>query len=334
MRCSVNLLSALALMLGGPSWAACPTPDLLARLALMSKLPEPAVAAQLADDALLGPYARAHYPGAVHQPSRVGSSHQRQVDEQWLSLVSPFIGEAAKAARQAAKFDGALLRLGSRQWQPADLDGLNLQQRLALQQGDQALLEALLWQQATLALAPTWLANQGWDKDKVACARALVENRLDRVWLMQHLGLSDDPHQESPVLRQLAKEVTPDQIALYYRRHQDDFRQLAAVDARFFEGETQDSLVSLSPEPQRLARQDAQGDVLRTLAFVTPAKGRSAVIRLPSGRFGQVEVLARHYQLLAADSESVAFTARQAIAREKAKANWQALLQQLRREAK
>lgn len=333
MQCSVNLLGALALVFSGPLWAACPTADLLARLALMSKLPQQVVAAQLADDALLGPYARGHFADTVHQPSRVGSSHQRQLDEQWLGLITPDIEKRASRARQAARFDDDGLHLEGQSWGPASLSGLNLQQRLALKDGDNATLEHLLWQQALVTLAPNWLKDAGWPEEKIACSKALVENRLDRVWLMQRLGVSTDPHHPSPALDALAKAVSSDDIAAYYQAHQEDFRQLAAVDARLFEADSAAGINRLQPEITHLTRQQAQGQVLKTLAFVTPELGRSAVIRLPSGRYGQVEVLKRHYQQLAPDSESVAFVARQAIAKEQAKANWQALLVKLRQEA-
>ncbi|WKE66819.1 hypothetical protein PVT67_06175 [Gallaecimonas kandeliae] len=331
MRCNVKLAGALALVLfGGPLRAACPDDALLGRLADMSRLPAKKVATQLADDALLGPYARAHYGEALRAQSRVGSSYQRQLDEQWLALIAPYIQDQAKAAQQRARFTGTILELDGKQWSATDLQGLNLQERLLLQDGNQAGLAGLLWQEAKLALAPGWL---GWPADRLTCSRTLVENRLDRVWLMERLGLAGDPHHENAELKRLAASVTAGEIADYYQAHQADFRELAWVKVRLFEAPDQETLAKLPPSaPVLLERPQAQGDVLKTLAFVTPEQGRSPAIRLPSGRYGQVEVLERHYELPAADSETVAYVARQALAKEKAKANWQALLAQLRKE--
>ncbi|WP_341501250.1 hypothetical protein [Gallaecimonas sp. GXIMD4217] len=324
----------LPLLLSLPLWAKdCPDAVLLARLQALSEVTPAELREQLREDRLLARHARSRYGAELKAPSRVGYGRQARIALAWQQLVAPIADAPLKARLARAKFDGSTLGLDDHTWTGEQLAPyLNYQGRLALAERDQAFLQRSLSNLAALELTPEVLVEAGWPSTRIQCSRALVANRLDRQWLQQHLGLGADPHHDSDHLRRLAAAVTREEIAHYYQAHRADFRQLDEVDVHLYLGDNRDDLKPQSNAPVTLKRAEAQGDVLKTLAFVTPADGKSAVIRLPDGRFGQAELLARRFKTLAADSESVAYVARQAIARQKAKAQFQALLARLKRE--
>ncbi|WP_157933786.1 hypothetical protein [Alloalcanivorax mobilis] len=61
--------------------------------------------------------------------------------------------------------------------------------------------------------------------------RQLVADAEDQRALVYALGLSDDPHDDNPLLRQQAAAIRPAAIRDFYRRHRRDFERVEAVRA-------------------------------------------------------------------------------------------------------
>ncbi|MBM7335429.1 peptidyl-prolyl cis-trans isomerase [Alloalcanivorax marinus] len=178
------------------------------------------------------------------------------------------------------------------------------------------------------------------DADR-AWIRQLVLDRQDQRALLLALGLSDDPHDDNPLLAEVAAGIPAREIARYYQYHRDQFVRVEKVRAarlwlptpalaedarrRLAEGATLETLVAAYGErdgvryqaPAWLARGRDQDAWLTGFAFAQTPGLTAPPIRAPgeSDRWVVVRVDERVEGYQAADSESVRYQASRALAR-------------------
>lgn len=216
-------------------------------------------------------------------------------------------------------------------------------------------------QQAQLDLAV--LYAQHWSRQRFGEAamadlrRVLAEQ--DEVQAMQQLyGIGSDIDAASPVLKQLATQVTEPEVAAYYRRHKEEFLRIEKVKARHIRLTDEKVALSVyqalaggadfSAQARRYSsapdgatggelgwiKHSGKPDWLAQLAFAQAEGEYTRPIRTPVGPREQgaweivlVDQRVQGYQ--EAGSESVRYVAGNAVARQKALAQLAALRQRL-----
>lgn len=237
----------------------------------------------------------------------------------------------------------------------------NVQGRVALFQRQADFLA----QQARQDLAGRFVLD--WSSRRFGAAavadlrRALAE-RSEVLALQQWHGIGDDIDSISPLLRQLAAQVSAAQVAAYYQQHRAEFARVERVKARHIRladeqtaGQVYAALnqgVAFAALARRYSRaadaasggelgwivHEGKPDWLQQLVLAQPEGAPSRPFRLPVGpqedaawEIVQVQQKVLGYQ--AADSDAVRYAASNAIARSSALAQWQALRQQVLRAA-
>lgn len=176
-------------------------------------------------------------------------------------------------------------------------------------------------------------------------------------------GVSNDVHEHNPHLSELAAAATPEEVRAYYDSHRDQFRRIEKVHARHIRSVDESATDAVYARIQKgedfasLARSEsiaddkAQGGDLGwivhdekssswidSLAFVQKAGVASKPFRSPGkpGENPAWEILLTDERVegfQAPDSSSVRYVAAQAIAREKALAEYRDTLQRIWNEA-
>ena len=237
----------------------------------------------------------------------------------------------------------------------------NVQGRVALfnRQAD------FLQQQARLDLAGRFVldwSNRRFGAAAVADLRRALAERSEVLALQQLHGIGDDIDTVSPLLKQLAGQVSTAQVAAYYQQHREEFVRIERVKARHIRladeqtAEKVYAALNQGGDFAALARRystasdaanggdlgwiihEGKPDWLRQLALVQPEGPASRPFRLPVGpqdaaswEIVQVQQKVSGYQ--APDSETVRYAASNAVARATALAQWNALRQQVLRAA-
>lgn len=171
--------------------------------------------------------------------------------------------------------------------------------------------------------------------------RQLVLDRQDQRALLLALGLSDDPHDDNPLLAEVAAAIPAREILRYYQYHRDQFVRVEKVRAarlwlptpalaedarrRLADGATLETLRAAYGEqdgvryqaPAWLARGGGEDAWLTGFAFTRTPGLTAPPIRAPGGqdRWVVVRVDERVEGYQAADSESVRYQASRALAR-------------------
>lgn len=240
----------------------------------------------------------------------------------------------------------------------------NIQGKTRIAGGDTAYRD----QQAMQLLAGRYILfwarhDGGLGEDDLVLLRRSIEDRDRRGALLQVLGVEADMHYASPNLKRLAATVTPTEVRDYYERNPSEFKEIEKARARHIhcadEATCQRAYAKLDHGAAfaDIAREfsdapDAkQGGLLDTL---TPDKGREPwlyelAFALPPGKPSRpvreppmpgrqagwqiVMVESRQEKLQPETSEAVRYIASQAIARQKALAEFKALREQLYHDA-
>jgi parvulin-like peptidyl-prolyl isomerase len=223
-----------------------------------------------------------------------------------------------------------------------------------------------LQQQARLDLAGRFV--QDWSTRRfgaaaVADLRRALADRNEVQALQQLHGIGDDIDSASPLLKQLAGQVSSAEIAAYYDKHRSEFARIERVHARHIrlaEEQTAQqvyAMLSKGADFGALARRystasdaasggdlgwirhEGKPDWVAQLAMAQPEGPPSRPFRTPAGpqdpaswEIIQVQQKVQGYQ--APDSDSVRYAASNAVARSTALAQWNALRQQVLRAAK
>lgn len=222
--------------------------------------------------------------------------------------------------------------------------------------------------QARLLLKQRWILRWGASPEALGAADFAVfaramEDRLVHTGWMAHLGVAVDIHDDPQHIKDLQAKVTPEEVRAHYEAHRDDFQRIEKVRARHIRVKDEAQAQALferlhkGESAEALARQyslaaDAAsgGDLgwiqhddksrgwLSSLAFLQKPGQPGRPVRLPGGPGEEpgwdimvVEERVMGYQPL--DSETVRYLASQAIARQKALAEYRGSLERLRREA-
>jgi len=238
----------------------------------------------------------------------------------------------------------------------------NVQGRVALFNRQPGFLQ----QQARLDLAGRFVLDWSAARFGVAAVADLRRALADRseVQALQQLhGIGDDIDSASPLLKQLAGQVSSTQIAAYYARHREEFARIERVRARHIrladEQAAQQVYAALSKGAEFAAlarrystasdaaaggdlgwiRHEGKPDWVAQLALAQPEGPASRPFRTPAGpqdpaswEIIQVQQKVQGYQ--APDSDSVRYTASNAVARTTALAQWSALRQQVLHDAR
>lgn len=206
-------------------------------------------------------------------------------------------------------------------------------------------------------------SGEGLGEADFAVFRRAMEDRLVHTGWMAHLGIAADIHDDPQHLKDLQAAVTAGEISAYYEAHRDDFRRIEKVRARHLrvkeeatakaiaerlaKGEAFDALVrefSIAADADKggelgwIVHGSREHGWLDSLAFLQKPGLPSRPVRLP-GREGEEpgwEILLVDEQVMGwqpLESESVRYLASQAIARQKAVAEYRAVLDRLRRDA-
>ncbi|MGH8083432.1 MAG: peptidyl-prolyl cis-trans isomerase [Lysobacter sp.] len=201
--------------------------------------------------------------------------------------------------------------------------------------------------------------NSGLGADGVEQLRQLVADRNRRNALARLLGGGEDPHYSSPEVERLQRSVEPAAIRAYYNTHKTDFTRIEKVLARTMRFANESQARAASAELVRgasfedVAKQGkagdgvakwidssaTQGSWMAQLAFAQAPGPASPPIREPeTGKTAPgwiiVAVDKRVTGLHPADSETVRFTASQAIARQRAASGFANLRTHLLTEAR
>lgn len=240
----------------------------------------------------------------------------------------------------------------------------NVQGRARLRAGDVDYLAQQAMQLLAGRYIVDWVVETGkLSPSELGALRQVLLDRDRRGALLQLLGLEADMHYDSAHLKALAASVSAAEIRRYYRQHRADFQQVTRVrarhircpdqacadqaSARLARGEAFASVARQLSQSEDavsggqlgwLAVQPGQAAWLQQLAFALPSGQPSRPVRSPPGPDGRsdweiVLVEARELGLQPLDSEGVRYQARQALAREKAAAQFQALRARLYRQA-
>lgn len=222
--------------------------------------------------------------------------------------------------------------------------------------------------QARLLLKQRWILRwgaspEGLGKADFAVFARAMEDRLVHTGFMAYLGVAVDIHDDPLHIKALQARVTPEEIRAYYEAHRDDFQRIEKVHARHIRVKEEALAQSLferlhkGESVEALARQysvaaDAAsgGDLgwivhddkgrgwLASLAFVQKPGVPGKPVRLPGapGEEPGWDIMVVDDRVMGyypVDSETVRYLASQAIARQKALAEYRGTVDDLRRQA-
>jgi PPIC-type PPIASE domain len=239
----------------------------------------------------------------------------------------------------------------------------NVQGRISLHQLDLAFLRAQVQARVAALVAVDWAARQAG----AAAIAELQRNLLDREYvraLAAHYGVGADIHDTPARVGALRKAVTQAEVNAWYDAHREQFRRLERVRARHIRlrdeataGQVSRQLAADSSNFAALARhysiapdavaggelgwlaRNGEADWFTGLVFAQPAGRNGAAVREPvpadaAAAWEIVRVDEQQHGYFPRDSETVRYLAAQAIAEQKARAEFLALGERLRGAAK
>lgn len=107
----------------------------------------------------------------------------------------------------------------------------NVQGRVAIFNRDQTFVRQQAWLMLGQLYVTQW-AEQQFGKAAVADLREALTTQSKVQALLALHGIGADIDSESPLISQLAQQVTPKEIQSYYRQHKSEFRRIAWISAR------------------------------------------------------------------------------------------------------
>ena len=237
---------------------------------------------------------------------------------------------------------------------------LTLQERAVLYGGDEGYAMHQAELQVRHAVMRHWVLTQGGlDAADLATLQDLVGDHDRRVAFLQWSGVVDEDHAQSAELARLRAQVSDADIRRWYDDHPDKFKRTLRVRARHVRCADEASCIaaraalargmpfaeaahrwSVAPDAAQggdmgwVSAARARDDWLVQLAFAQPVGPPTEPLHEPSatpetGDWQIVEVLEREQGRHTAGSEAVRYEAGQAIARERAIANFGALRRRL-----
>ncbi|UTW47632.1 peptidylprolyl isomerase [Bacterioplanoides sp. SCSIO 12839] len=240
---------------------------------------------------------------------------------------------------------------------------LNVQGRVAVHNGDLNFLKAQVRQHVGSLFVLFWAQSNMAEQDYQAVFQ-IVMNESDKTTLMKNLGLHTDIHNDNPVLREKAKQVSEEEILAFYNEHKEEFRVIEKVKARHLQLTSQQQADDVYQEIKRglsfeaavlkysvaddkskqpagnlgwLKRNDKQRSWLHSVAFTQPAGKVSVPFRSPQNAGAIVyEILyidERVEGYLPVTDPTVNYEASRDIALKKLKRNFSILQAELRKNA-
>lgn len=226
----------------------------------------------------------------------------------------------------------------------------NIQLKVQLHQMNLDFLQQAAEQSAATLFVINWFETQsGLAPAEVDAVKRMVEDKVRKDEALHALGMMQDIHDDNPQLRELAEQVTAQEIEAFYNANRDAFQRVERVRARHIRLASQEQAdnvyrqlrdglgfaeaiqqYSVADDKQAavpgdlgwIDRDDRHTHWLRSLAFVQPLQQPSAPFRSPGAAGEEVvwEIVyldekVMGYQPL--DSEGVRYEASRAIAREK-----------------
>ncbi|WP_462157751.1 peptidyl-prolyl cis-trans isomerase [Pseudoalteromonas sp. GB56] len=221
---------------------------------------------------------------------------------------------------------------------------MSMQVKFRLHQGDIAAYGAELnrwyqYRQATNKISPK-LAKQQLTLSRL---EYLALGDILRPTLLNQLGVQEMMHGQSPMLDTLKANITDAQIDQYYQQHKSRFTYIESVMAQgalFREKSQADTFYAeatklganhafaqqqniFADQGGVLTRQDKHRGFAQQLAFTNPAHTLSRTVRTPTGQWLVVYTADKRYATYPAGSQTVRYQAKNDLAREQAKRQYQ-----------
>lgn len=228
--------------------------------------------------------------------------------------------------------------------------------------------DAFVREEARQLLKQRWILRWGQSPEGLGAAdfavfRRAMQDRLLHTGWMAYLGVAADIHDDPQHLKDLQAKVTPEEIRAYYEANKDEFRRIEKVKARHLrvadeatanglverlhKGESFEALArqySLDPDAASggdlgwIVHGEQAHGWLDSLAFLQKPGIPSKPVRLPGPKGSQPgwEVILVDDRVMGyqpPDSESVRYLASQAVAKQKALAEYRGTLDRLRHDA-
>lgn len=225
----------------------------------------------------------------------------------------------------------------------------NIQLKVQMHQMNTDFMREAAMQYVSTQFVLDWFAHHsGLTEDEVQAVQRMIRERAIKEEMLHGLGLMHDIHDDNPQLRELAEQVTADEIATYYDAHKEQFQRVEKVRARHIRLDSQDKADTLFSQLREgltfdqamlqfkqsafegsvqagdlgwIDRDDRNTHWLRGLAFVQPLQKPSAPFRSP-GLKDEVywEIIFLDEKIMGyqpVDSEGVRYEASKSIAQEK-----------------
>jgi len=186
----------------------------------------------------------------------------------------------------------------------------NVQGRLAFHSGDLDFVKGHAEQRVGSLFVLDW-AQQNLSAADWQAIRQIVKNEQDKNTLLKTMGLYADVHDDNPVLRKRAQQVTDKEVEAFYHEHKDEFEVVEKVKARHIQLNSQqeadrvyeeikhglnfadavkkyslaeDKNNSLAGDLGWLKRKDKNRSWLHSVAFTQPAGQVSMPFRSPQNQ--------------------------------------------------
>lgn len=168
------------------------------------------------------------------------------IDGQWLEqhfgLQSRLNIEATSAQQQLAEKTVVARVTLANKTQSLTLWDLyqrqNVQGRLAIHNADLQFLRGQAKQRAGSLFVLDW-AHREMGPEDFDTVFQIVKNEQDKTTLLRNMGLHADVHDDNPVLRDAAKQVTDAQVKAFYLENKQEFEVVEKVRARHIRVQTQ-----------------------------------------------------------------------------------------------
>lgn len=236
----------------------------------------------------------------------------------------------------------------------------NMQLKVQMHNLNLGFIREAVKQQLTTEFVLDWFEHSsGLDEMSRETVKRCVRDAVDREAYLQREGMLQDIHDDNPKVRVLAKAITEDEVADYYRTHREEFIHIERVHAYHIRLPSQEIADKVYAEiqaglafPEAVTRYSTANDKTdggalgwidrnshadhwsRALAFVQPPNQVSRPFRSPqSGDTVYWEILLvdqRETGYQPVESESVRYRAANAIARQKLQEQFRSQLAALR----
>lgn len=203
------------------------------------------------------------------------------------------------------------------------------------------------------------IKRNDFNSDDLQALKDIIAAKYLEPLLMLELGAKTSEHGDNQGIDPFIQQITKAQVHDFYQQNRQDFRHISASRARLLHFATkaqadkvidqltdakswQQTAMSLGQSgwfPQHQdgwiqANSNNGNQFLTTLAMALPLDKLNPAIRGPKGRWYLVKVEQKRYDYYSADSQTVSYQAKRAIAKVAAKRAFNQLKQQLKNQAK